>query len=84
MRAAVIEVCRALDGLPLAIELAAARAPMLGMQRLLSSMQDRLRLLTASRNRAAPARQQTLRAALRMEPRLSRSRASSRCSAASA
>jgi predicted ATPase/DNA-binding winged helix-turn-helix (wHTH) protein len=62
--AAVAEVCRALDGLPLALELAAARAPMLGMQRLLASMQDRLKLLTASRNRAAPARQRTLRAAL--------------------
>jgi len=61
---AVIEVCRALDGLPLAIELAAARAPMLGMPRLLSSMQDRLKLLTTSRKRTAPARQQTLRAAL--------------------
>jgi predicted ATPase/DNA-binding winged helix-turn-helix (wHTH) protein len=60
----VVEVCRALDGLPLAIELAAARAPMLGMQRLLSSMQDRLKLLTSSRNRTAPARQRTLRAAL--------------------
>jgi hypothetical protein len=61
---AVIETCRALDGLPLAIELAASRAPMLGMQRLLSSMQERLRVLTASRNRAAPSRQQTLRSAL--------------------
>ena len=61
---AVIEICRALDGLPLAIELAAARATMLGMQRLVSSMQDRLKLLTTSRNRAAPARQRTLRAAL--------------------
>jgi predicted ATPase/DNA-binding winged helix-turn-helix (wHTH) protein len=60
----VIEICRTLDGLPLAIELAAARAPMLGMQRLLASMQDRLKLLTNSRNRNAPARQRTLRAAL--------------------
>jgi predicted ATPase len=41
---AVIELCRALDGLPLAIELAAARAPTLGMRPLLESMQDRLRL----------------------------------------
>lgn len=61
---AVIELCRALDGLALAIELAAARAPMLGVQRLAASMHDRLRLLTSSRNRAAPARQQTLRAAM--------------------
>jgi hypothetical protein len=61
---AVIELCRALDGLALAIELAAARAPMLGVQRLANSMKDRLKLLTSSRNRAAPARQRTLRAAL--------------------
>lgn len=61
---AVIELCRALDGLALAIELAAARAPMLGVQRLAASMHDRLKLLTSSRNRTAPARQQTLRAAM--------------------
>ena len=61
---AVIETCRALDGLPLAIELAAARAPMLGLKRLLASMQGRLDVLTTSRNRAAPPRQQTLRSAL--------------------
>ncbi|HSV71841.1 MAG TPA: hypothetical protein VLI72_17175 [Methylibium sp.] len=70
----MIELCRALDGLALAIELAAARAPVLGVQRLASSMQDRLRVLTTSRNRSAPARQQTLRAALEwshglLEPR---------------
>ena len=62
--AAVIEICRALDGLPLAIELAAARAPTLGVRPLLESMQDRLKLLTTSRNRTAPQRQQALRAAL--------------------
>jgi len=62
--AAVIEICRALDGLPLAIELAAARVPVLGVQPLLGALRDRLRLLTTSRNRTAPARQQTLRAAL--------------------
>jgi len=61
---AVIELCRQLDGLALAIELAAARAPMLGVQRLASSMSDRLKVLTSNRNRIAPARQQTLRAAL--------------------
>ena len=60
----VIEICRALDGLPLAIELAAARVPLLGLQRLLASMQDRLLLLTAGRDRHAPLRQRTLRAAL--------------------
>ena len=61
---AVIELCRALDGMALAIELAAARAPTLGVQRLAASMHERLRVLTSSRNRTAPARQQTLRAAL--------------------
>ena len=61
---AVIETCRALDGLPLAIELAAARAPLLGMPQLLASMRDRFSLLTRGRNRAAPERQRTLRAAL--------------------
>jgi predicted ATPase/DNA-binding winged helix-turn-helix (wHTH) protein len=61
---AVIELCRELDGLALAIELAAARAPMLGVQRLASSMGDRLKVLTTNRNRMAPARQQTLRATL--------------------
>ena len=62
--ASVVSVCRALDGLPLAIELAAARAPMLGIHGLASSMGDQLKLLTKNRNRAAPARQQTLRATL--------------------
>ena len=52
--AAVIEICRTLDGLPLAIELAAARVQALGTQHLLRAMRDRLRLLTASRDRTAP------------------------------
>ncbi|MEP6502215.1 MAG: winged helix-turn-helix domain-containing protein [Betaproteobacteria bacterium] len=61
---AVIALCGALDGLALAIELAAARVAMFGVQRLAASMQDRLQLLTASRDRTAQARHQTLRAAL--------------------
>lgn len=61
---AAAAVCRRLDGLPLAIELAAARAPMMGVAVLLDSLDDRLRVLTASRNRLAPPRQQTLRGAL--------------------
>ena len=72
--ATVIDLCRELDGVPLAIELAAARLRTLGMARLLASMQERLKLLTTNRNRAAPVRQQTLRAALEwsfglLEPR---------------
>jgi predicted ATPase/DNA-binding winged helix-turn-helix (wHTH) protein len=62
--AAVIATCRALDGVPLAIELAAARAPTLGVDHLLASMQERFRWLTGGRNRAAPARQRALRSAL--------------------
>ena len=60
----VTELCAALDGLPLAIELAAARVHLMGVQRLLASMQDRLRLLTRNLNRSAPPRQQTLRTTL--------------------
>ncbi len=60
----VIELCRRLDGVALAIELAASRAPALGVQQLLASLSDRLRALNSNRNRLAPARQQSLRAAL--------------------
>ena len=62
--AAVVEVCRRLDGLPLAIELAAARAPALGFHRLAASMNDRLAFLGAAHGASAPDRQRTLRATL--------------------
>ncbi len=61
---AVIELCRRLDGVALAIELAAARAPALGVERLCALLGDRLRLLSRNRDRHAPPRQQSLRAAL--------------------
>lgn len=61
--ATVVEICRRLDGLPLAIELAAARVPLLGLVPLASSLNERLRLLNGG-GRGAPARQKTLRAAL--------------------
>jgi predicted ATPase/DNA-binding winged helix-turn-helix (wHTH) protein len=61
--ATVIEICRRLDGLPLAVEFAAARVPLLGVHKLATSLGERLRLLTAG-SRVAPARQQTLRATL--------------------
>jgi predicted ATPase/DNA-binding winged helix-turn-helix (wHTH) protein len=61
--ATVIDICRRLDGLPLAVEFAAARVPLLGVHKLATSLGERLRLLTAG-SRGAPARQRTLRAAL--------------------
>jgi predicted ATPase/DNA-binding CsgD family transcriptional regulator len=61
--AAVAEVCRRLDGLPLALELAAARLAILSPEALLAQMSDRLRLLTVGA-RDAPARQQTIRNAI--------------------
>jgi predicted ATPase/DNA-binding winged helix-turn-helix (wHTH) protein len=61
---AVIELSRQLDGVALAIELAAARAPALGVEALLAALSQRLQLLRANRNRQAPQRQQSLRAAL--------------------
>ncbi len=62
-RAAVADICRRLDGIPLAIELAAARWSLLGIDGLRQRLDDRFRLLTAG-NRGAPRRQQTLRAAI--------------------
>jgi predicted ATPase/class 3 adenylate cyclase len=60
---AVIEICRRLDGLPLAIELAAARVGVLPPRGIADHLDDRFQLLTQG-NRAALPRQQTLRAAL--------------------
>ena len=62
-RAAVADICRRLDGIPLAIELAAARWSLLGIDGLRQRLNDRFRLLTAG-NRGAPRRQQTLLAAI--------------------
>ncbi|HQR56108.1 MAG TPA: winged helix-turn-helix domain-containing protein [Burkholderiaceae bacterium] len=61
--ATAVEICRRLDGIPLAIELAAARLPLLGLTGLRDRLDERLRVLTAGA-REAPARQQTLRATL--------------------
>jgi predicted ATPase len=56
----IAEICRQLDGLPLAIELAAPRIRMLSPATLRARLQDRLGLLTGG-SRDAPVRQQTLR-----------------------
>lgn len=57
----VVEICRRLDGLPLAIELAAARLRSLPAPQIAARLDDRFRLLTGG-SRAALPRQQTLRA----------------------
>jgi predicted ATPase/DNA-binding winged helix-turn-helix (wHTH) protein len=61
--AKIAEICRRLDGIPLAIELAAARVAVLGLEALSVRLDDRFRLLTTSRRTALP-RHQTLRATL--------------------
>jgi predicted ATPase/DNA-binding winged helix-turn-helix (wHTH) protein len=59
----VATICRRLDGVPLALELAAARAAVFGVRKLVSELDDRFQSLTGGR-RTAPPRQQTLEAAL--------------------
>jgi len=59
-RAAVVELCRRLDGLPLAIELAAVRTRVLSVEQIRDRLHDRFSLLTAG-GRAALPRHQTLR-----------------------
>ncbi len=61
--AAVTEICARLDGVPLAIELAAARVRSLSLAEILDSLHDRFRLLTGGA-RTAVRRQQTLRASV--------------------
>jgi predicted ATPase/class 3 adenylate cyclase/DNA-binding winged helix-turn-helix (wHTH) protein len=60
---AVLEICRRLDGIPLALELAAARVGVFSVRHLAAHLDDRFRLLTVGRRTALP-RHQTLGAAL--------------------
>src|SRR5438093_85108 len=60
---AVAKICRRLDGIPLAIELAAARVKMISPEEIALRLNDRFRLLTGGSRTALP-RRQTLRAAI--------------------
>src|SRR5207249_9627342 len=60
---AVAQVCIRLDGIPLALELAAARVRVLAVEQILERLDDCFRLLTAG-SRTGPTRQQTLQATL--------------------
>ncbi|WP_327161002.1 regulator [Streptomyces zaomyceticus] len=60
---AVRELCRRLDGIPLALELAAGRLPLLSVEQMLFRLDDRFRLLTDGARGALP-RHQTLRTAM--------------------
>ena len=59
--AAVVQICERLDGIPLAIELAAARTKAMGVGQIAERLSDRFDLLSLG-SRTAPLRQQTLRA----------------------
>jgi predicted ATPase len=66
---AVAQICARLDGMPLAIELAAARIRALTPEQIATRLDDRFRLLAAG-SRTAPQRQQTLEAAIDWSYRL--------------
>jgi predicted ATPase len=59
----IARICRRLDGLPLALELAAARVRVMGVAEIAERLDDRFRLLTGG-PRSSPSRHQTLRAAM--------------------
>ncbi len=59
----IAQICQRLDGMPLALELAAARVRTLSLQQIAERLDDRFHLLTTG-SRSAPARQQTLAATL--------------------
>jgi predicted ATPase len=59
----VTSICRRLDGIPLALEMAAARVPLLGVEALAERLDERFRVLTGGKRTALP-RQRTLHATL--------------------
>jgi predicted ATPase len=59
----VASICRRLDGIPLALEMAAARVPLLGVEALADRLDERFRVLTGGKRTAMP-RQRTLHATL--------------------
>jgi predicted ATPase len=61
--AAVAQICRRLDGIPLALELAAARVTVFSLEQIAARLDDRFKLLTGGSRTALP-RQQTLRAVI--------------------
>src|SRR5262249_4604689 len=61
--AGIVEICARLDGIPLALELAAARVRILSVDQINARLKDRFRLLTGGA-RTAVARQRTLEAAV--------------------
>lgn len=65
----IAAICRQLDGVPLALELAAARVPTLGVRGVLDGLSDRFRLLTVGQRGALP-RHRTLRATVDWSHRL--------------
>jgi predicted ATPase/DNA-binding SARP family transcriptional activator len=60
---AVVQICRRLEGIPLAVELAAARVRALSLEQISARLEDSLKLLRGD-SRSAPQRQRTLRATL--------------------
>ncbi|MEA1903765.1 MAG: BTAD domain-containing putative transcriptional regulator [Actinomycetota bacterium] len=66
---AVVSICERLDGMPLAIELAAARTRSLGVETIAARLDDQLQLLTRGSS-TAPPRQQTLQATIEWSYRL--------------
>ena len=60
----IVEICRRLDGLPLALELASARVNVLTVQEITARLKDRLALLTSGQHRGLEPRHYTLRASI--------------------